>query len=250
MKNKLAIPAIALLGAALALGACAPAASAERHISVTSSAQVKVEPDMASFGVRIITQGATAEEAGDAHAAPVNAVIAALEAAGVASEDIQTTYTDLSPLWGEETSHEEAVEDAVFYGTGGNDIVGYQMTSYLQVSGVEVERVSELMDVCVGAGADGVDGPNYYVSSYDDAYAEALGQAIEAARNKAEGMADAAGVTLGQVISIEEGWHDTGLVYAEAAAADSAEGERLADMEIAPGQVKIEANVNVSFAIS
>ena len=231
------IGALALCGALSACGGTATMAQQEHVITVNASAQVKVAPDKASFSVEILTQGTTPEEASAANAAPVNAVIDALELAGVAEEDIQTTYTDLSPVYG---MAEEPVSDgmaATVVYTGGNEIVGYH-------------AVSTLMDTCITAGATGVDGPRYYVSSYDEAYNEALTQAIAASREKAQVMAAAAGVTLGSVVNITEGYQYTGYRYASnEAAVEADEAGGMASMKIAPGQVDIEAQVTVSYAI-
>ena len=240
------IGALAVCGALSACGGTATMAQQEHVITVNASAQVKVAPDKASFSVEILTQGTTPEEASAANAAPVNAVIEALKLAGVAEEDIQTTYTDLSPQYG--FAEEPSTDAAIAW--GGNDIVGYEMRTTMQVSGVEIDAVGELMGACVAAGATGVDGPRYYVSSYDEAYADALAQAIESSREKAQVIASAAGVSLGGVVNITEGYSYSGLRYAEAesSAAMDADGG-LAEMKIEPGQVNIEAQVTVSYAI-
>ena len=210
------IGALAVCGALSACGGTATMAQQEHVITVNASAQVKVAPDKASFSVEILTQGTTPEEASAANAAPVNAVIDALELAGVAEEDIQTTYTDLSPVYGME---EEPVSDgmaATVVYTGGNEIAGYQMRTSID----------------------------------DEAYNEALTQAIAASREKAQVMAAAAGVTLGSVVNITEGYQYTGYRYASnEAAVEADEAGGMASMKIAPGQVDIEAQVTVSYAI-
>ncbi|HQE69509.1 MAG TPA: SIMPL domain-containing protein [Atopobiaceae bacterium] len=243
------VGALAICGVLSACGGTYNMAAQEHVITVNASAEVKVVPDRASFSITILTQGSTAEEASSANTDPTNAVIEQLKAAGIAEEDIQTTYTELSPVYG---WGEIAVDDgAVIYPVGGNEIVGYEMRTIIEVTGVEIDDVAALMQTCIGAGATGVDGPRYYVSSYDEAYADALAQAIKASREKAQVMASAAGVTLGQVISITEGYQYTGYRYSDAkespAMADEAGG--MAEMEIAPGQVNIEAQVTVSYAI-
>ena len=241
-----ALAALAMCGALAACGGTVPMAEQDHVITVNATAEVKAVPDKASFNVSVVTQGATAEEASAANADPVNAVVAALKDAGVADEDIQTTYTDLSPQYG--FAEEPSTDAAIAW--GGNDIVGYEMRTTMQVSGVEIDAVGELMGACVAAGATGVDGPRYYVSSYDEAYADALTQAIESSREKAQVMASAAGVSLGRVVNITEGYSYSGLRYAEAenaAAMDAGGG--VAEMKIEPGQVSIEAQVTVSYAI-
>lgn len=105
------------------------------------------------------------------------------------------------------------------------------------------------MDACVDAGATEVDGPEYYISSYDERYAEALAQAVEASRPKAEVLAKASGVRLGGVVTVVEGYQDSSIAYAKAAGAAMSDEatEELASIE--PGQVSIQADVTVSYEI-
>ena len=247
---------VAVLGAlavCCALGACdggtVTMAEQEHVITVNATAQVKVAPDMASFNVSIVTQGATAEEASSANAEPTNAVIAALKEAGVSGENIQTTYSDLYPQYG----YAEESMDGAAMTWGGNDIVSYEMRTNIEVTGVDIDSVADLMGICISAGATGVDGPRYYVSSYDEAYEEALTQAISSSRAKAQVMASAAGVTLGRVVNITEGYSYTGYRYAEESALktmDAGGMDGTVEMgQIEPGQVTIEAQVTVSYAI-
>lgn len=237
------------LAVCFALGACGGTAGMAEQgnvITVHASAEVRVEPDKASFNVSIVTQGSTAEEASAANAEPVNAVIETLKEAGVADENIQTVNTDLSPRYG---SADES-EVAAIYLHDGSDIVGYEMNTVIEVTGVGIDEVAELMGACVSAGATGVDGPRYYVSSYDEAYAEALAEAVASSREKAQVMADAAGVALGRVVAIAEDYSYFGYRYSAADTAASAEVEGgLGDMDIEPGQVSIEAQVTVSYSI-
>ena len=120
------------------------------------------------------------------------------------------------------------------------------------MSDVDLDAVSALMQACVAAGATGVNGPNYYASTYDEAYNQALAEAIGASREKATAMAKAAGVSLGDVVSIVEGYQNTTyratsdmVEYEMAATEDSGSGA----MKVAPGEVSIEAQVTVSYAI-
>ena len=234
--------------AACGSGGTVTMAEQEHVITVNATAEVKVEPDKASFNLTVVTQGATPEEASAANTDPTNAVIAALKAAGIDEKDIQTLYTDLSPQYG--FAEEPSSDMAIAY--GGNDIVGYEMRTTIQVSGVDIDAVADLMAACIAAGATGVDGPRYYVSSYDEAYADALAQAVEASRAKAQVLASAAGVTLGQVVNITEGYSYTGYRYSNSEAAvmaDEAGGTMAKVADIAPGQVSIEAQVTVSYSI-
>ena len=244
---------VGALAVCCALAACGTSggtvtmAEQEHVITVNATAEVKVSPDKASFNVTITTQGATADEASAANAEPTNAVIAALKAAGVADEDIQTTYTNLYPRYG--FAEEPASDMAYMY--GGNDIVGYEMYTNIQVTGVDIDDVTNLMGACVAAGATGVDGLRYYASTYDEAYADALAQAVTASREKAQILATAAGVTLGRVVNITEGYSYSGYRYStdDVAMESDEAGGGMAAMRVAPGQVSIEAQVTVSYSI-
>lgn len=227
---------IATAGLALALSlplaACAPnAPSADNSITVTSSAKVQVVPDTARITVGITTQGNDAAAAQKANVAPTNAVIDRLKDLGVDEEDIQTTYTDLSPVYTDEGASET-----------------YEMRTMLTVDGLAIEDVSSVMDSCVEAGATEVSGPEYYMSSYDESYQQALEQAVEAAKPKAETLAEASGVNLGDVVAVNENSQDRAIAYgSEQLAIGDAVSDEVANIE--PGQLDVEAEVTVSYAI-
>ena len=67
-----------------------------------------------------------------------------------------------------------------------------------------IEQTGALLSACVEAGINNIDRVSYLSSQYDACYQEALSKAIEAARKKAEVMAQASGCTLGSVVHIEE----------------------------------------------
>lgn len=208
-------------------------------VTVNASSEVKAVPDRASFSVDVVVQGETAEDAQSAASEPVDAVMAALSKLGIEDKSIQTTYTGVSPLydWSGETQR----------------IVGYESRTSITVSDVAVDDVTAAMEACVTAGATSTSGPNYYASSYDDAYAKALAQAIEASRAKASVMAEAAGVSLGEVVSITEGYQNTSYRYVESAAAMemavTVDEAGAGAAKLAPGEVSIEAQVTVTYAL-
>lgn len=245
LETILAAGAAAALGIVLAgCNQAAPnvvvdAQEAAHAITVTATSEVKVVPDMASFGVTVSTTADEGSEAQRANDELLNAVIDRLGQEGVAKESIQTTYTWLNPNWN--------YDDV----TGEERFLGYEAVVHLQVSDVSVDDVAALMQAVVDAGATGVDGLSYYSSSYDESYEEALAAAVEASRPKAEAIAQASGVSLGQIIGVTEGYQDMSVRYdmaEEEVAMDAGGGDmKIADVE--PGQVSIEASVTVSYAI-
>lgn len=212
--------------------------NATQGITVQASSEVKVVPNRATFNVTINTTGSKAQATKKEHDQQVSAVVAALKEAGVAAEGIQTSYTWLNPTY--------RYDDT----TGEQQPTGYEAYTSLAVSDVAIDDVSTLMGAAISAGATGVDGLSYYASTYDEAYQQALADAVKASLPKAQAIAEASGVKLGDVIGVDEGYQDTSLRYKAAAneevmldSADASAGK------IEPGQVQVEATVTVRYAI-
>ncbi|MBR2682387.1 MAG: SIMPL domain-containing protein [Atopobiaceae bacterium] len=242
------IPVAAALLACALLTSCgveAPSASSldaatgattDGVITVNASAEVKIVPDKANFTTEVHFEGKTAQETQDSAAKLVNAVLEALDDAGVDKSKVQTTYINLSTSydWSEDVRR----------------VVGYESCTMIEVSDVDVADVPALMQSCIEAGATGVNGPTFETSIYEEAYDEALVQAIERSRVKAEAMAEAAGVSVGKATSITESYEDTSYRYEDKVAmAANAEGAVEA-MDIAPGEIAVQAQVTVSYAIT
>ena len=240
-----AMAAFALMGCSLTGGL---SQSDDNGITVNASSETKIVPDKARISVSVLSDAKEAERCQNENAESVNAVIAALKALGVAEESIQTHYSDLSPRYGSRTSKndKEEYDDWV--------ITGYEMTTMLTISDLDIDNVGAIIQACVAAGANEANGVEYYVSDYDAAYNETLAKALETARVKAECIASSAGVSLGKVINVVEGYQDTSYRYAmenkDYAMAESAEDSGGVAMETMPGQVDITAQVTVTFAIS
>ena len=96
-----------------------------------------------------------------------------------------------------------------------------------------------------------MDNVSFLCSGYDEAYGQALTQAVEASRAKAETLAAAAGKKLGEAVTITEGWQDSSARYGkvmnsltmEAAAMDTA------GPAFQPRETEISANVTVTYSM-
>ena len=125
------------------------------------------------------------------------------------------------------------------------------------MSDIELSELGNLIDASVDNGINSIRSINYFVSDYDEQYSEALKLAVADAKAKAETLAEAGGVEIGDVTVISEYGADTSARYvngltnysAKAAAAE----EMALDSEsamIMPGQIEIKANVSMSFEVS
>lgn len=211
-------------------------AEAGAEITVTASGTVRVVPDMASVSFGVTNQNETAEEAQKENSEAVKNVIDVLTERGIEEKDIRTEYYSLYPQYD--------------YYSGNPQISGYSVTTTLSVQGQSVDELGQLLSACVAAGITNVDNVNLLCSSYDDAYQQALAKGVDAAREKGEALAAAAGKKLGEVKRITEGWQDTSARYAMRVESETGAGDMEdAAASIQPGETEIAANVTVTFGV-
>lgn len=194
-------------------------------ITVTGSGTVDSTPERASFDFGVTTNGATAAEALSRNSAEARSIIDALKQAGIAAADIQTTEVSLWP----QTS------------SNGMKITGYQASNSVNVS-VALARSGALVDAAVGAGATSVDGPTLDTADRTSLYDQALNKALSDAKQKAQALASAAGLTLGTALKVHEG----GTVVAEPVFAEAARSAAAPPIEA--GTQKVQASVTVTYS--
>jgi hypothetical protein len=221
-----AVIAAATLLAAPALAQTVPPAA----ISVTGEARVSVPPDQAQIDGGVSSDAKTAREASDLNNAAMGKVLLALKGAGIDEKDYQTTRLSLQPQYAPNRS-------------GPAPVVGYRASNRVTIRLRDVAKVASIIDVLVGAGANDIGGINFVVSQASKLLDDAREQAIADARRKAQIYAKAAGVTLGDPLSIsEEG--SPGPVFRGKMAAPMAAGA-----VVAQGEETLSVTVSVTWAI-
>jgi uncharacterized protein YggE len=225
----------ALAGAALILAAAvawpdaatSAADDAEDGITVTASGSAKPVPDRAQFSFGVSTNGTTSEAALAANSAKMQALVTALKRAGVAEANIRTENVSVSPR----------------ISPSGERADGFTAENSASVE-VAADRAGEIVDLAVGSGATNVSGPSFDRSDRDAQYNKALANAVEQARTKAETLAEAANVALGDVRRVVEGEQPGPVVYETAARAKA-----VTDTPVEPGTEEITASVTVTFSV-
>ncbi len=227
----------ALITAALALAVgCAhvdmPTDGSPDGIRVSGVGKVTADPDIAHVQLGVDTFD---EEVGPALAennTKASRIIEAVKAAGVADEDIGTTGFNVS-----------AQRD--YRQEGPDNIVGFQVSNTVTVTMRDIDAVGDVLQAALDAGANNVHNFSMSVDDADELRQEARVKAIEDARERAEVMAEAAGVTLGAATSISEssvGVPSPTTVRLDFAAAEGA-------VPIEPGELELTVTVQVVFAI-
>lgn len=224
------------------LSAGVPRAHAEealdRLITVTGQAEIYVKPDVASVGLGVETNGATAQEAQKLNASAMTGVIGALKEKGIDDKDIQTSNLSLFPVYEFQTSAEAPKGKSV--------LVGYRCNNTVHVRVKDVGNVGGLIDSAVTSGATNVHSISFGVldsKKYED---QALGKAVENAKHKAEVLAQAAGVKIKGVLRITDGYVHVA-TYGPEMMGDSRLMKSEVGSPVEPGEVVITSNVGMDF---
>lgn len=199
-------------------------------ISVIGEASVSVAPDQAQIDGGVTSDAKTAREAAEANNAAMGKVLLALKGAGIEEKDIQTSRLSLQPQYAPNR-------------TGPSPVTGYRASNRVTIRVRDVTKVASVIDVLVGAGANDIGGINFTVSQPSKHMDDAREKAVADARRKAEIFARAAGVTLGEPISISEEGSPTPLFRGKMAA------PMAVGAPVAQGEETLSVTVSVSWAI-
>jgi hypothetical protein len=159
-----------------------------------------------------------------------SAVIAAVESAGVDATGVQTTQVSVS----QQTN------------PNGTAVTGYQAVESINVTTGKLDRVGAIIAAATNAGATDISGPNFSLSDTNAAGLDAITKAVADAKARAGAMAQAAGRTLGPVVSITE--VSASQPFPIAAAASPSAGSAIVP-PVSPGQVQTQVQLTVVFAL-
>jgi uncharacterized protein YggE len=218
---------IVLIGVALAF---ASAQAVEKTVTVTGEATLGIAPDTAVIRIGVTSQEKTAREAGESNAKQMTSVLAAIKASGIAERDIQTSRLSLQPQY-----------DPNKGGTA--RLTGFQATNQVTIKIRDIENLPAVLDRAIAAGANEMSGIEFVVSEQSKLLDQARDDAIADARRKAELFARAAGVRIGNVISISE----------EGPAPPQPrpmQAVRAGAVPVAPGEQTLRAIVTVSYELT
>lgn len=196
-------------------------------------------PDMASITLGVETHNASAAGAVAENAMLMNSTIGALLAAGIDEKDIQTSTYSLTTR-PEEPQPIEAARTEDKNATPPEFIATNRVTIKLNNTG----DVGKVLDASVAAGSNNIQGISFDLRDPAPAKDEALVRAINDAMRKAEVASEAAGVTLGRIMEISEGYS---FVSARSEVAFSLAAPTT---PIQPGEMEVTASVTMTYEIS
>jgi uncharacterized protein YggE len=208
----IAIAALLLLAPAI-LMTKQPATASEspdtvRTISVTGFSTTKVTPDTITISFAIETQEKTARQAAESNASIADKVINALQAAGVADEEISTSQYSLFPVYDYvETQEPCYTENTKTYCPpphGSLVLIGYKAVNSITIESARLGMAGQWIDEAVQAGANRVDSIYFSLSPerQDEARNSLIPMAVQDAKNKAQLALEPLGTAVTNTVAV------------------------------------------------
>jgi uncharacterized protein YggE len=234
-KLSLLIVSIVVLGLlAACTNAQAPSSGEQtRSMNVSGTGRVSVVPDIANINIGVRTEAEDVKDALSGNTAQANGIAEVLKDLGVAEEDIQTSNFNVypseryNPMTGEVEGRYFVVENTV------------------NVKVRDLSSLGEVLSAVVDAGANNIYGISFNVEDREASVAEARELAIKDAKAKAEAIAEAAGVELGELLSINVYEGSTPITYYDAKGGAYAE----ASVPISAGTLTITIEANLTYGL-
>jgi uncharacterized protein len=248
--------AIVVVGALMVSG-CAPAVLAapatagetpSRSITVVGQGEVKAKPDIATVNLGVEVTAPTVSEAMTQANAQMKTILAAMKSLGIADKDVQTSNFSINfertnptaPLASEMTSGAKTEGPQTPAGF-------YRVNNMIQVTIRDLDKVGDVLDAAVEAGANNVWGVSFGLDDTDALEVQAREKAVADARARAESLAKLNNVSIGDVLSISEVIGGSpSPVYAEAA---SFRGLGGGGAPVEPGELTFTTQIQIIYGL-
>jgi uncharacterized protein len=176
----------------LMLPAMAEETTMQRMISINGHGETRRAPDLATIQIGVTSYAKTAKAAVAQNSKTMQGLLDGLKASGISNRDLQTSNF--------------SVNARLIYANDGTQPKqdGYDVSNTLAVTVRELAKLGEILDRAVDLGSNQINGISFGIEDSTKAMDDARKEAVADARRKAELYAAAAGVTLGDVLSIGE----------------------------------------------
>lgn len=239
MKKFTSVLAAALLVFSVA-GTNLAAAAEPNTIAVSGMAEQEVAPDMAYIDVGINVRADDAETARTQEAQIASQIRRALLGLAITDSDLQNTSYYL---------YQEYKVDR----NGVRTADKYVLDSSIKVTVKDLDKLSQVIDNVVEAGATNISNITYALSTQNIIQRQLLATAVENARDKAAVVANAGSRTLGNMLSADVNSFDGATIVAYGANKLRSTTNLAEDgvaTKLSPGKIKLNARVQVVFSLN
>lgn len=232
------VAVVFLLASALPVGPVVAQEAPAPSVSVSGDGTATAQPDQAIVRFGVVTRAETAQEARSQNASAAKAAMNAVRALNIPEEKMRMESLRLQPRreYDKETrTYEER---------------GYEATREVVVELDSLAVLPQLVADVVQGGANRLNGIDYQLSDRTPVRNDALREAAQTAREKAQLLAETLGAQLGAVRTINEQNFDFGRPSPRAAVMEMAQAGDAAQAEpeaYAAGEIEVSAQVQVTF---
>jgi hypothetical protein len=206
----------------------------KRTISLVASGAIKTTPDKVDISTGVTSEANSAREALDKNTGAMTKEVEALKSDGIDPKDIQTTNFSVGPIYEQKAEGKPPV------------IVGYRVTNQVRITLHDIGKLGAILDKMVTLGANQIDSIEFGVQEPEALKDEARKVALKNVTDNAKLYAEAAGVGLGQILSITEEESSYQPRFAPAAT----RMEMVKDVLIEAGTASVEVRVRVTWEIN
>ena len=157
-----------------------------RSVNVSGRGEVTATPDRARISMQVETTKPDLRAAQDQVSRIVRDYLAQVKALGIADADISTAGLSIQPQYD-------------YSAKGGRKFLGYQLTRGIEIVVRDLDKIGDVLLKATSAGINNVSDPQLESSKAEALTRDALAKAADDARAKAKVLADALGVKLGAV---------------------------------------------------
>ncbi len=209
-------------------------------ITVTGRATESSAPDEAVLTLTVESDGADPGASLNTNSEAVQKVLDRLKSEGVAADKIETANVSIYPI---RTYNPD---------TGQEKTTGYRSQNTVTVTLADAEQVGKVLSAAVEAGANIVSGPVWRLSDDTAAVAEALKKAVANARTKADALAEAQGVKVGDALMMNESNVELPAypIYANYEADMASRSAGVVATPISAASLDVTATVTITYALA
>ncbi|MCW5960868.1 MAG: SIMPL domain-containing protein [Pyrinomonadaceae bacterium] len=241
------------------LGAFAQDNSKPVTIDVSGTAEVEIAPDEVIFSLDVTNTESELQKAKSANDAVVAKILALTKRFSISAQDVKTDYISVEKKFEFIREKDVKIYDEDGDEVGRKEFKGYEVSKTVIVRLRDLTRFEDFFSEVVNAGVSEINSVKFQTSKLREMKDRARGLAMKAAYEKASAMAGAIGQTIGKAVSVVEvdnsnrGYSLSGLNSNSNMTFGSFSPEIVSSSEsvatFAPGAIKVEASVKVSFLL-
>lgn len=204
---------------------------------VQGTGKATVAPDIAKIDLGIQESGTNLKTVQDSVNKKSQDLVAQVKKLGIADRDIKTISYYVYPQYD--------------YTTPTQRITGYQVSTSYEITIRDFTKINDLLASVTSFGANTISGVNFDLSDdlKNKTLQSARDEAVAEAKTKAEGLAKAAGITLGKIINVTEETPSNIRPLALPMAGGGVAEKSVTRPNVQPGTTEIDVTISLSYEV-